>query len=80
VTDFGRAASSAFQATATEAEFLGRHAEHDLAYVVTELVNWVMTRLTEASRTWARPSQRNDSVPRMRRRRRRVGGACPWRL
>jgi hypothetical protein len=62
VTDFGLAVSSAFSLAVEEADFLDRHAEHDLAHVVTELVNWVVTSLTKASRTWTHPSQRNDYV------------------
>jgi hypothetical protein len=62
VTDFGLASSTAFQVTATEADFLNSHAEHDIAYVVKELVNWVVTSLTELSRTSAHPAQRNDVI------------------
>ena len=62
LTDFGLAASSAFSVSAEEAAFLHRHAEHDLAYVVTELVNWVVTRLTDDSRTWTHPLERNEHV------------------
>lgn len=62
VTDFGLAASSAFALTATEAYFLDRHREHDVAYVLTQLVNWVVTSLTDASRTWTSPGQRNNFV------------------
>ena len=62
MTDFGLAMSSDFSLTAEEARFLRRHAEHDVAYVVTELVNWVVTHLTHASRTWTHPSERNAFV------------------
>ena len=62
LTDFGLAMSSAFSLSVEEARFLRRHAEHDLAYVVTELVNWAVTHLTEASGTWRHPSERNAYV------------------
>jgi hypothetical protein len=62
LTDFGLAASSAFSVSVEEADFLHRHAEHDLAYVVTELVNWVVTSLTDVARTWTHPLERNDYV------------------
>lgn len=62
LTDFGLAASRAFSVTAEEGAFLESHAKHDIAYVVTDLVNWVATNLTNPSRTWTLPSQRNDFV------------------
>lgn len=62
LTDFGLAASCAFLVTAEEADFLDSHAAHDVAYVVTELVNWVVTSLTKPSRTWTHPLERNDYV------------------
>jgi hypothetical protein len=64
VTDFGLAASSSFSLTSAEAAFLDEHGEHDLAYVLTQLVNWVVTHLTEESTGWAGPAERNDFLHR----------------
>jgi len=71
VTDFGLAASSSFDLAADEVHFLDRHAEHDVAYVVTQLVNWIVTRLTRAGPAWAHPGERNEYI------RRCAGGAVP---
>jgi hypothetical protein len=64
VTDFGLAASPSFSLTSEEAAFLDEHAEHDVAYVLTELVNWVVAHLTRESRRWTGPGERNDFVRR----------------
>lgn len=45
VSDFGLAASQWFELTPTERRFLDHTADHDLAYVVTQLVNTVVTAL-----------------------------------
>jgi hypothetical protein len=45
VSDFGLAASQRFEVTTTERRFLDHTADHDLAYVVTQLVNTVVTGL-----------------------------------
>ena len=45
VSDFGLAASPRFEVTTTELRFLDHTADHDLAYVVTQLVNTVVTGL-----------------------------------
>lgn len=64
VSDFGLAASSSFALTATEANFLDEHREHDAAYVVTQLVNWTATHLTDEARTWTDVRDRNEFVRR----------------
>jgi hypothetical protein len=56
--------SASFDLTPVEVRFLDRHVEHDVAYVATQLVNWIATRLTEAGRDWTHPRERNDYVRR----------------
>jgi len=41
-TDFGLASSSRFDLTPAETEFVDRHRLHDVAYTMTELVNWLV--------------------------------------
>ena len=65
LSDFGLAASSSFDLTATEARFLVQHVEHDVAYLVTQLVNWIAMRLTNAGRHWTHPRERNEYVRRV---------------
>jgi hypothetical protein len=43
VTDFGLASSSRFELSDAEARFLKEHASHDGCYVVTQLINWVVS-------------------------------------
>jgi hypothetical protein len=63
LTDFGLTVSSRFDLGDAEAEFLADHAGHDRSYVVTELVNWIVTRLTDRGRGgWPHPRVRNDFV------------------
>ena len=64
LSDFGLAASSSFDLTATEKRFLDQHVEHDIAYLVTQLVNWIALRLTNAGPRWTHPRERNDYVRR----------------
>jgi hypothetical protein len=64
VTDFGLAGLTVVLAHVGGGAFLDEHAEHDVAYVLTELVNWVVTHLTEESTGWAGPAERNDFLHR----------------
>lgn len=64
VGDFGLAASSTFELTHDETSFLREHLSHDVAYVLTELVNWIVTRLADAARDWKHPRDRNEFVQR----------------
>ena len=65
ITDFGLASSARFELSGAEVRFLEEHALHDGCYVVTELVNWVVTAMSEAGRQgWAHPRVRNDFVRR----------------
>ena len=65
VTDFGLASSSRFELSGGEVRFLEEHALHDGCYVVTELVNWVVSALSDAGRHgWTHPRVRNDFVRR----------------
>jgi hypothetical protein len=45
LTDFGLAASSRFELSAAERDFLSLNAGHDGCYAVTELVNWLVNAL-----------------------------------
>ena len=65
LSDFGLAASSSFDLTRTETRFLEQHVEHDVAYLVTQLVNWIATQLTDSGRHWTHPRQRNAYVRRL---------------
>jgi hypothetical protein len=63
LTDFGLTVSPEFELADAEAEFLADHAGHDRSYVVTELVNWIATHLTDRGRGgWPHPRVRNDFV------------------
>lgn len=63
VTDFGLASSSRFELSVAELRFLDQHASHDGCYAVTQLVNWVVSWLSDAGRHgWAHPLVRNDFV------------------
>lgn len=55
VADFGLATSCRFDLSAAEAEFALRHVDHDRAYVLTQLANWLVTALTGP----AGPAERN---------------------
>ena len=61
LTDFGLALSARFDLTDAETRFLRQHALHDAAYVVTHLVNWVVTA---PPGQWPLPHVRNDIVRR----------------
>lgn len=61
-SDFGLAASSSFDLSPSEETFLREHLEHDIAYVATQLVNWIVTNMTETARTWTHPRDRNAFV------------------
>ena len=45
LTDFGLASSPQFDLSPTEAQFLQSNRTHDLAYVATGLVNWIVTNI-----------------------------------
>ena len=47
--DLGLATSSRFDLSPSEREFMARHELHDSAYVVTQLVNWLVTELCGAT-------------------------------
>jgi hypothetical protein len=65
VTDFGLASSSRFELSRDERRFLEEHTSHDECYVVTQLVNWVVSALSDAGRQgWAHPRVRNEFVHR----------------
>jgi hypothetical protein len=65
VTDFGLASCSRFELSGAEVCFLEEHVLHDECYVVTELVNWVVSALSDAGRHgWTHPRVRNDFVHR----------------
>jgi hypothetical protein len=63
VADFGLAASRRFEITTAERQFLERTADHDLAYVVTQLVNTVVAALGVADG----PAERNAYLRRCAR-------------
>jgi serine/threonine protein kinase len=46
ITDFGIATSSLFDLSESELEFIELNKTHDGCYVVTQLVNWLVTALT----------------------------------
>jgi hypothetical protein len=58
LTDFGLTVSSRFDLSEAEAEFLAEHADHDRAYVLTQLVNRVVRGLGE----WPDARARNTFV------------------
>ncbi|WIX99046.1 hypothetical protein QRX60_34030 [Amycolatopsis mongoliensis] len=58
LTDFGLTVSPRFELSDAEAAFLAEHADHDRAYVLTQLVNRVVRGLGE----WPDPRARNDFV------------------
>ncbi|MEV6880174.1 hypothetical protein [Amycolatopsis sp. NPDC051128] len=58
LTDFGLTLSSRFDLSGAEERFLAEHADHDRAYVLTQLVNWAVSR----HRKWPHPRVRNDFV------------------
>lgn len=65
LTDFGLASSTRFELSRDERRFLADHSTHDRAYVVTQLVNWIVTHRTDAGRAgWPHPSVRNEFVRR----------------
>ena len=64
VSDFGLACSTSFDLTDGERDLLRTHVDHDVAYVATEIVNWIVVSLTRAALTWTHPQQRNDFVER----------------
>jgi hypothetical protein len=65
VTDFGLALSARFELSPAEVPFLREHASHDGCYVVTHLVNWVVSKLSDAGRRgWPHPRDRNEFVGR----------------
>lgn len=64
VTDFGLALSATFVTTADEDRFLREHEDHDVAYVVRELVNWLVSAFAGDADTWTDASHRDDLVRR----------------
>lgn len=64
VSDFGLALSSQFDLTFDEMSFLNEHQDHDLAYVVRELVNWLVEAFADDAATWTDATTRDDLVRR----------------
>jgi hypothetical protein len=65
LTDFGLALSSRFELSPAEVRFMREHTSHDGCYVVTHLVNWVASKLSDAGRRgWPHPLDRNEFVRR----------------
>jgi hypothetical protein len=62
VSDFGLALSSTWSTTRTRTGFLREHDDHDIAYVVRELVNWLVAAFADDSKTWTDATQRNELV------------------
>lgn len=62
VADFGLALSSRFELTSNELWFLNEHQDHDLAYVLRELVNWLVEAFAEDGACWTDATARNDLV------------------
>jgi hypothetical protein len=60
LSDFGLAASSAFDLSAAELAFVESNLSHDQCYAVTELLNWLVTVLTDP----AGPAARNAFIRR----------------
>ena len=58
--DFGLAMSSRFELSAIELDFCEKNLSHDGCYTMTQLVNWLVTTLTDA----ADPSDRNRLIRR----------------
>lgn len=63
VSDFGLAAATHYETTATERQFLERTAHHDLAYAASELVNTLVTRCAAVQG----PAERNAYLRRCAR-------------
>lgn len=64
VSDFGLALSSQFDLSSDELRFLDEHQDHDLAYVVRELVNWLVEAFAGDAATWTDATTRDDLVRR----------------
>ncbi len=73
-SDFGLALSSTFSTAAHEERFLREHADHDVAYVVRELVNWLVTAFAPDAASWTDASRRDELV------RRFAAGRAPLEL
>jgi len=58
LTDFGLATSPAFDLAPTEIDFLRSNETHDVAYITTRLVNWIVTDLGGIA-DW---EERNDAI------------------
>lgn len=63
-SDFGLALSQDFDMDDDERAFAGRHAQHDVAYVVREFVNWLVEAFSEERGTWEDATARNELVRR----------------
>lgn len=63
-SDFGLALSSTWSTTEDEDRFLRQHHDHDIAYVVRELVNWLIEAFTDGTPRWADGKERNSLVRR----------------
>ena len=61
-SDFGLALSDRFDLTSDEAGFLLDHQDHDLAYVVRELVNWLVEAFADDAYSWTDATPRNALV------------------
>lgn len=73
-SDFGLALSATFSTTGEEARFLREHRDHDVAYVVRELVNWLVGAFADDADTWTDASHRDQLV------RRYADGQVPLQL
>ncbi len=73
-SDFGLALSAAFNITEEENRFLREHEDHDVAYVVRELVNWLVAAFADDASSWTDASHRDDLV------RRYADGAAPLQM
>lgn len=72
--DFGLALSATFSTSEEEDRFLREHADHDVAYVVRELLNWLVTAFAHDAASWTDGSKRDDLM------RRYAAGEAPLQL
>lgn len=72
--DFGLALSTTFRTTVDEDRFLRRHEDHDVAYVVRELVNWLVQAFADDAHTGTDGRRRDELV------RRYADGQAPLHL
>jgi hypothetical protein len=63
--DLGLATSPRFDLSAAEADFAARHLSHDVCYALTQLVNWLVSKVCGvAVPATAGPVERNDYIRR----------------